>query len=273
MIATISTTLFFVFDNGGTIIDDPFPESLLRLRAQAESGEFSSLPICEEICLLVFDHWEHHNRTYTFPLASHFLQEEVWILRALLTLSEKNVLARADIPLIAPPLLYAYRRAAKTVIAAKPTHRFMASALEKIRRAGGKCCVASNDREFATRAMLGWAGLLDKFDWVVTSEGLSGLAGELVEKPNQRFFELLESTALGDGESTEGRKLIYVGDSEQNDIRVPGQRGYTTVRYINSTNDSSAVWIDATKNTAADYSFTSASEIPDLVDRIIRDLA
>lgn len=258
-----------LFDNGGTLTDDPFEEAIALLRHQRALAGLDGLPAAFEDRFLAL--WSEENDSYSFPFASHFLQEETWIGRALLRLSDSDGAPDpADVPDLAPRILRHYRAAVRRIVAAQPQLPALIGVLKALKARDCIVAVASNDRTFATRALMAWTGYAPYLDAVLVSEEMS-TAAERIEKPDPRFFakaiERLGQRGLAPS------RLIYVGDSEANDVAAPKALGFTTVRYINPNNPKSRSWLDHSQATAADYAYRSIDELPALFDAILDEPA
>lgn len=257
----------FLFDCGGTLIDDPFADALERFRRLWPDSKFASR-LQSDFAAVLSEHWADENAAFSFPLASHFLQEEVWVIRALDRLAAQGMLGSDDIPLLAPSILGLYRECAKAVVSQQPQLPSIRTALRNLKSRDVIVGVASNDRDFATRALLSWSGLSDLVEHVFTSDGLS-TASEMVEKPSRRFFERVEES-IGRSAPKGLTPKVYVGDNERNDVEAPSKLGYITVRYINSRNPASATWLDHRTDTSADYRYNDPAELAPLLDQIAR---
>lgn len=258
-----------LFDNGGTLTDDPFEDTLALLRRERALAGLDGLPATLVDRFLAA--WSEENDGYSFPFASHFLQEETWISRALLRLADsEGAPDPGDVPDLAPRILRRYRAAARRIVAAQPQLPALRRLLEALKARGCVVAVASNDRTFATRALMAWTGYAPFLDAVLVSEEMS-TAAERIEKPDPRFFAKAIDR-LGQRGLAPSR-LIYVGDSEANDVAAPKALGFTTVRYINPNNPKSRTWLDHSQTTAADYAYRSVDELPALFDAIFEERA
>jgi FMN phosphatase YigB (HAD superfamily) len=261
--------IVFLFDNGGTLTDDPFAPALELLREERTLDDLaaSGLPRAAQEQFLAL--WAEENDRFSFPFACHFLQEETWIVRALLRVAGPDgPVDSAVVPELAPRILRRYRTAVRAVLAAQPQHRAIAAIMAQLKAAGCAVAVASNDRAFATRAMMAWTGYAPHLDGVVTSEEMSS-PHERVEKPAAAFFEKAIER-LGAARIVADR-VVYVGDSETNDVATPKAMGLTTVRYINQRNPKTRSWLDHTETTQADYCYRTVGEMPALFAAILRD--
>lgn len=259
-----------VFDNGGTLIFDPFSETVSRIRSTNLYSKV--LSVCSEIdqsmVNRILDQWKVENATFDFPFASHFLQEEVWVTRAL-----TKVLANFDvkfldfIPVLAPALLNEYRKEVRSVIGKQSHIPLIRDSLQALSGQDVVLAVASNDREFATSTMLSWAGLRQYFDFVITSEGLSD-ENSFIQKPSPDFYRLLEDKIYQATGQIFSQK-IHIGDNERNDVEAPAGLGYITVRYVNSNNLADIKWLDHRLHTQADYKYQDPAELKHLLLKIL----
>ena len=162
--------------------------------------------------------WARVNNELNFPFAAHFLQEEAFIWQAILgRIEDVEPAARADLPLVLAELLLAYRSLARRAIAEQAHLPALRAMLADLTGRGVVLGVASNDREYATRALLAWSGLAPSFRFVFTSEGLSRRY-EGAEKPSPVFFEAVKREAgIAPGQD----RCYYVGDDEKRDVETP----------------------------------------------------
>lgn len=265
------TEFLFIFDNGSTLIDDPFQDTLARVEQLVSDCHLANLGLSREALPEIIEAWDRENYGYSFPLASHFLQEEVWVLRALLSLSAQGRIEPGIIPRLSPLLLHSYRNAVIDSIKEQRDYTVVRKCLEFVRSRGAVTGVASNDREFATRAMLSWVDLLDHFDWVFTSEGMSLASQKQIEKPSNEFFTELERIAFPSKHAATKRVKVYIGDSEENDVIAPQRLGYITVRVFNERNNPNAIWLDDPKDTKADYYIYEHGDLMDVITKIYTD--
>ena len=257
------------FDVGGTLIDDPFQDVIKIFREECRGG-FHGLPKDQDDLDAFFAYWRKDNAEFDFPFASHFIQEEVWLIRALMQLNLRNKsLACEAIPIVAPRLLKRYRELAREHIAQQPQLPLLQDTLGWLRDRPVETVAASNDREFATSAMLSWSGLLPHFDHVFTSEGLSRNYLR-AEKPAPEFFNAVLSE-LGPL-STNLATAVYVGDSEARDILPPRALGFTTVRYFNAFARKDLTWLDSSETTVADYAYSSFDELRKIMEKVLGHL-
>jgi FMN phosphatase YigB (HAD superfamily) len=257
------------FDVGGTLIDDPFPDTVRAVAAEIAGGELPfpfPLHFLEEFTHL----WMEENWNYDFPFASHFLQEEVWLARAALKLDDSRQLnRRAQFPTILPLILGRYRALAKEKIAQQPQLEVMQAALRALLDDGHQLGVASNDRDFATRAMLAWARLDAEFNFAFTSEALSQRYPG-AEKPALEFFRAIQSELRS---SNKWRPpFIYVGDSETKDIIPALKEGWMPIRFFNALNMTGAAWIATSHSTVAPVSFDHFADILATIRRAVTQM-
>lgn len=254
-----------LFDNGGTLIDDPFEDAILHLRQERALLGLEGLPA--ELVERFFAAWSEENDSHSFPFASHFIQEETWISRALLRLSDgEGAPDPGDLPDLAPRILRRYRAAVRRMVAAQPQVPSVIAVLQSLKERDCIVGVASNDRTFATRALMAWTGYAPYLDVILVSEEMS-TPGERIEKPDPRFFAKAIERLSQRGPKPS--RMIYVGDSEANDVAAPAALGFTTIRYINPKNPKSRTWLDHSQTTAADHAYRSVEELPALFDTIL----
>ena len=256
-----------LFDNGGTLTDDPFEDAIAMLRQEHALADLDASGLPRGLSDRFLELWSEENDRHSFPFASHFIQEETWIGRALLRLGEAEGAPDAgDVPDLAPRILRRYRAAVRRLVAAQPQVGPLTNVLRMLKERGCAVGVASNDRTFATRALMAWSGYAPYLDFILVSEELS-TASERIEKPDPRFFtKAIER--LGERGVAPSR-LIYVGDSEANDVATPRALGFTTVRYINPNNPKSRTWLDHSQTTAADFAYRSVGDLAALFAAIL----
>lgn len=249
-----------IFDLGGTLIFDPFEQTLQRMavgqyRQKVEAG-LSSNAVDE-----FFNLWREENHNFNFPFASHFFQEEPWITRAAWPSYDRNeVVDKRTFPLWVTDVLATYRTLAMDVIASQPQLPSVREALQEAKTRGYRLSVASNDRYFATSAMLAAADLLRYFDFVATSEGLSfSVPG--AEKPSKLFFEALQARANLQFEST---NTLYIGDDESRDIKSTRGLPIRRIRFFGNKSASKS-WLDNEATTEADFHFATYAELRDMI--------
>jgi FMN phosphatase YigB (HAD superfamily) len=249
-----------IFDLGGTLIFDPFDEVMRR---------FATLPLRRELMEALADdqidkfleQWRIENREYNFPFASHFLQEEPWIARASRTFYRSGAIPdKKSFPLWTAKVLQAYRMAAFEAIREQSHLPELRDALGIAKQMGFRLSVASNDRYFATSAMLEAAGVLDMFDLVATSEELSfDIPG--AEKPSAKFFEALQSRIGLDFETS---NTFYVGDDETRDIISTRNLPIRSIRFFGNKSQSKS-WLDNPGTTAASFAFEKYADLSDII--------
>jgi FMN phosphatase YigB (HAD superfamily) len=260
--------MLVLFDVGGTLINDPFPEALKRIGETTKPADVGLDRSMQTAFGRLLDAWKKENSSYNFPLASHFLQEEIWIIRALRAVFE-DTLDVGDVPIVAARLLTRYRTHVREVVAAQKQIPDICRCMEFLLKQDVAIGVASNDRDFATRSMLSWAGLSGYLQWVFTSEGIS-TPQQQIEKPQELFFQKIEEKIIADKGAITGK--IYVGDHELNDVEIPGRLGYTTIRFFNRLNPADATWLDHRTKTQASYSYDDPAELATLLEEALRKL-
>lgn len=256
-----------LFDLGGTLIDDPFEEVLNALYAEClDGGHYWHIE--KDALADFFNYWHEENLKTDYPFASHFLQEETWSIRALMRLNRtRGVPSTAEIPLLSLIILKRYRELARIQISTQPQLPLLKQIFAWLKSAGVIIGVASNDRKFATETMLVWAGLAEYLDWIFTSEGLSEKYPK-AEKPALEFFHAIFNEIKRP--LTEWHKIIYVGDSEKNDIIPARSFAICTVRYLNKRNLQNASWVDTTLESIADYQCSDREQLLGIFRKILK---
>lgn len=240
-------------DLGGTLIDDPFLPTIDLVKKEVRSRTLS-FPF--ENCFVenFFSSWVEENWHFDFPFASHFLQEEAWPMRAALKVNDAHDLdARTTLPQMLPAILNSYRVHVKKIISCQPQLEMLRTMVKMLKAEGHVIGVASNDREFATRAMLNWACLDKDLDFVFTSEGLSQKYPG-AEKPALKFFHSIRSE-LGRFAGPDA-SIVYIGDSELKDIIPSMELGWTPVRFFNQNEQRAAIWLGTSNTTVAPLSYS-----------------
>lgn len=257
-----------IFDLGGTLIDDPFDVVLHILYAECLKG-CHYWPLEKDDLADFFNYWREENMKIDYPFASHFLQEEIWPIRSLMRLNRaRGVPPAGDIPLISLTILKMYRELARIQISTQSQLPLLREIFTWLKRVGAFIGVASNDREFATRTMLIWAGLAEFPDWVFTSEGLSKKYSK-AEKPAPEFFRAIFDEIKQP--LSEWDHVVYVGDSEKNDILPARSLGLYTVRYLNKRTSQNTLWIDSTMKSVADYQSSDRKQLLSIFRKILKN--
>ncbi len=253
-------------DLGGTLIDDPFCTALKILKQEMRDGSLPC-PFPSRLIDSLFDAWAEENWNYNFPFASHFLQEEVWLARAAFSTNKSNSLELdGHLPAWLPTILRRYREVASQVISKQPQLPFLRATIKRLRNEGHAVGVASNDRAFATSAMLTYAQIKTELNFIYTSEWLSRQHPG-AEKPAAEFFRAICVELEQVGISTS--QLIYVGDSELNDIVPVLKVGWLPVRFFNA-NQPAATWLVTSNSTIARISYGKFEEFSEAIQRGIR---
>jgi FMN phosphatase YigB (HAD superfamily) len=256
-----------LFDLGGTLIDDPFEEVLHMLYAECLEG-CHSLSLEKNDLADFFNYWREENLKTDYPFASHFLQEETWPIRGLMRLNRaRGVPLAAEIPLLSLTILKRYRELARLQISVQPQLPLLKEIFTWLKRVGAVIGVASNDREFATKTMLVWADLAEYLDWVFTSEELSKKYPK-AEKPAPEFFRAIFAEIKRP--LSEWDHVVYVGDSEKNDILPARSLGICTVRYLNKRTPLDTLWIDSTVESVADYQCSDRKQLLSIFRKILK---
>ena len=250
-----------IFDLGGTLIFDPFEDVISRL-AKTPLRERLEAGLQGHVVDTFLKNWKTENANSNFKFASHFLQEDTWISRAAWPMYEVGAIrSRAQFPIWIAEILGLYRLLAVEVIANQGHLKDLRRALAAAQDKKYYLSVASNDRYFAASTMLSAAGILQYFDHVVTSEGLSfRVAG--AEKPSRIFFDAFETST---GLRFNKIDTLYIGDDETRDIKSTADLPIRSCRFFGNPSRSS-VWVDNARITAADLQFANYSELLALIE-------
>ena len=223
-----------VFDLGNTLIADPrkpvvraiAPAAVTALRKHLRGlskGEFTRV-------------WLDADSRITFPFASHFMQEEAFVTAALSGLG----LQREHRALLAPKLLGSYRAQLKKHLHNAGRRSPLRKVLRALRESGRLLVVFSDDRDWATEAMLKWFGIGVFFEgWIFTSEGTG------VAKTDPRVFDFLIARIRRRIPDIRPKEALYIGDDWQRDVDSPKRRGWRAVLYgPHRTRDQTTGWRD-----------------------------
>jgi len=250
-----------IFDLGGTLIFDPYDGTLAKLSARPLRDKLEIIIGRDDVDSFL-GRWRVENSTYNFPFASHFLQEEAWIARAAWPNYSRGSISDVEaFPSWTIEVLQTYRRVALDVIRSQSHLEDLRTALGAARERGYRLSVASNDRYFATAAMLAASDLINLFDFIATSEGLS-FETEGAEKPSAIFFEALQRST---GLPFDQCNTYYIGDDETRDIASTKGLNIRTIRFLGNVSESKS-WLDNRRTTAADFAFANYSEFLQLIN-------
>jgi FMN phosphatase YigB (HAD superfamily) len=254
-------TIHLVFDLGGTLVFDPFDETIARLLRPPLRQKLHAGLIPEVVDDFV-DRWKRENTEFNFRFASHFLQEEVWIARAAWAAYDAGKVVSTKLyPIWSTELLSTYRAVALDVIANQPHLPDLRHALSVAKKRGYVLMVASNDRFFSTIAMLDVAGIRRYFNRVLTSEQLS-FTNAGAEKPSPLFFDTLHKEI---GLQFEVSRIFYLGDDETRDICSIQDLPMRSVRFFGNPSSSKS-WLDNSQNTQAKLSYSNYAELAALIN-------
>ncbi|MDH7498958.1 MAG: HAD family hydrolase [candidate division NC10 bacterium] len=205
-------TIAVVFDQGNTLIMDPFRKILERKKEEfrkrfEEYGISISAPSIVEA-------WTTANNEMDYPHIAHFLQEEPIIQRALARLQIAPRIALS----LGLELLRVYREGYEQVVESDLRTEKVRSVLAQLKARGKRLGVFSNDRA-ATLGMTLQAMQIDScFEYVETSESIG------VEKPDLRVFEhILRCFQLP------AHLVTYVGDDPSRDVEPAKASGLKAV--------------------------------------------
>ncbi len=252
-----------MFDLGDTLIDDPFATVLSSPRFRRDLQTQIRSLTADTACNRFLAAWDMANRSIDFPFASHFLQEPPWIEAAL---QAAELGQGSD---TGPAILSIYRAHVADAIASQAQLPLLRGVFEWLHGSNVTVAVASNDRAFATPAMLRWAGLETFVRRVFVSETLSREFPK-AEKPNVEFF-----TAIAQLEGwmrADLRRVAYIGDSEARDVVPARASGMVTVRYRVKRADGGSGWRDESASTAADYCYDDRADMRAILSRVLQSM-
>lgn len=249
-----------IFDLGGTLISDPF-EGVLKKLSDLPYREMLETAIADGNIDDFLSAWKYENRNHDFPFASHFMQEEFWISRAAWPFYKAGqITSKRLFPVWIANILSTYRAIALEAIEEQTHLPELRTALDTATAKGYTLSVASNDRYFATSAMLSAANILSKFRFTVTSEELSFTVSG-AEKPSPVFFETLLSVM---GINEHNTTVFYLGDDEERDIRGVENTPIIGVRFLGNSS-ASCNWLDLTARTQAPIRFSNYRELNEMI--------
>lgn len=205
-----------VFDNGNTIVFDPFDDLKVNVSKKASeiaSNEFGVLLDTDKF----LTSWSEANKKINFPFASHFIQEEPFIQDGLKAAGVKDDLRS----LLALAILMEYRKQFKALLGKDPRRDEIRESLSELKNRGKHLAVLSNDRDFATRSMMSWIGVTDLFDHFLTSEEIG------IEKPDPEVFTIASEWF---GKTVED--IVYIGDDPERDIVCAHNAGVKVILYV-----------------------------------------
>lgn len=205
-----------VFDNGNTMVFDPFDEIKETVSKSAE--EIARHDYGFQLDTSKFlEAWSEANATIDFPFSSHFSQEEPFVQAGLKAAGVDDSIR----PFLSLSILSEYRKQFREVLKNSSRSVELREVLQTLRQGGKHLAVISNDRDFATRSMMAWMGIHDLFDHFLTSEEIG------VEKPDPKVFAI---AAERFGKSVSD--IIYVGDDPERDVKCGHEAGVKTILYV-----------------------------------------
>lgn len=239
-----------IFDWGNTLVLDPFQAVLPEVVKKTATLAKEKFGITLDTQAFS-NFWSKSNSELDFPNASHFFQEEPFIQQGL-----KGASVPVEIcPLLAPMILSEYRMKFKEVLEKQAKRTIQVNeTLIKLREAGKKLGVLSNDRSFTPRATLKWLKLSDLFELIITSEDM-GLA-----KPDPRVFDIISEKFI-----KPLTDIIYIGDDPVKDIQCAHAAGIKAILHIPPDRDRlSKNWRNYSIST--DQPDATITNFPELLD-------
>jgi HAD superfamily hydrolase (TIGR01549 family) len=208
------TTPVIVFDQGNTLIMDPFLK-VLDLQ-KSKFRETFRLHGVESKFVSFEEAWESANKLVDYPFCSHFNQEEPIVQQALRMLNMPEDIAA----ILGPDLIREYRKGLKQIIAQDPRTLEVKRTLEILVAQGKKLGVFSNDRIIGLGLVLRTMEIISLFQYIETSEALG------IEKPDPRVFQHMISFF-----QTDPQNITYIGDDPVRDIDPAKSMGLKAILY------------------------------------------
>lgn len=205
-----------VFDNGNTIVFDPFDDLKEEVTHKASQIALEKFAVTLDARTFL-SAWDEANDKLNFPFASHFLQEEPFIQAALKAIGVDD----GKRPTLALAILGYYRESFQEHLENDPRRGEIRDTLTELRKRGKHLAVLSNDRDFAARSMFAWLGIEDLFEHFLTSEEIG------VEKPDPEVFKIA-SQRFG----KPIQDIIYVGDDPERDVVCAHNAGAKAILYV-----------------------------------------
>lgn len=203
-----------VFDQGNTLLMDPFP-AVMKLQKSRFQHVCNSRGVVLNIERMISE-WTRSNSRINYPYISHFYQEEPILQDALRNLGIKDDI----VAILALELLIEYRIGLRKVIEIDPRTQEVRKTLEALQGKGKRLGVFSNDRSVALGFILDIMRIRPVFEYIETSESIA------VEKPNPRVFENIIRFF-----DVQPKMVAYVGDDPIKDIEAAKVQGLMTIQY------------------------------------------
>ncbi len=203
-----------VFDQGNTLVMDPFPTIMERQKHRFQARfQQHGITIAGE---RIIHEWTRSNRLVNYPYIGHFYQEEPIIQDTLRHLSIREDIA----VMLGLELLLEYRTGLRDIIASDKRTREVKDTLEQLRARGKRLGVFSNDRMVALGFILEAMNVKPLFEYIETSES-SG-----IEKPDPRVFQHITSFF-----KVQPGLIVYVGDDPVRDIEAAKAAGLAAIQH------------------------------------------
>ncbi|MCX6709639.1 MAG: HAD family hydrolase [Candidatus Woesearchaeota archaeon] len=204
-----------VFDQGNTIVMDPFKNALSKAKKKLErimrrAGVKMSAQRIER-------EWTRSNSAIDFPFSGHFVQEEIFVQDFM----RRAGISSEKIAVLAPLLLSEYRKNYINEVRVQINKRKIKKFLIELKSKGKKIGIFSNDKSIGLNSALESCGIKKYFDYIETSEEFRR------EKPDPAVFRRIEKKM-----GVARKKIVYVGDDPKRDI-IPAKRfGMSAVLYL-----------------------------------------
>ncbi len=203
-----------VFDQGNTLIMDPFADIMKR-----KAGPFTELFKVYGLkydSRRITDAWTLSNRVVNYSFIGHFSQEEPIIQHALRNLNVPPEIAC----FLGPELLREFRNGLRDFIKADRHCQAAGEVLAELKSRGKRLGVFSNDRMIGLAMVLSFMGIENLFEYIETSESTG------MEKPDPGVFvHVLDFFKLSP------RSVLYVGDDPVRDIDTAKSAGLMAALY------------------------------------------
>ena len=240
-----------VFDQGNTLLMDPFP-AVMQLQKSRFQQVCNGHGVAADIERMVSE-WTRSNSRINYPYVGHFYQEEPIVQDALRSLGVRDDIAA----ILGLELLTEYRVGLRKVITADPRTQEVKNTLEALRAKEKRLGVFSNDRSVALGFTLSVMGIKPFFEYIETSESIA------IEKPDPRVFEHIVKFF---GERPD--MVAYVGDDPIKDIEAAKIQGLTAVQYLVDQETYNESWRDYGAKSAKqpDVSIKQFSELLEVIE-------
>jgi HAD superfamily hydrolase (TIGR01549 family) len=244
-------TPVLVFDQGNTLLMDPFP-AVMQLQKSRFQQVCNGHGVAADIERIVSE-WTRANSRINYPYIGHFYQEEPIVQDALRNLGVSDDIAA----ILALELLREYRVGLRKVITVAPRTQEVKNTLEALEAKGKRMGVFSNDRSVALGFVLSIMEIKPFFEYIETSESIA------MEKPDPRVFQHIVRFF-----GVRPEMVAYVGDDPIKDIEAAKIQGLTTIRYLVDQQTYNESWRDygAKSGKQPDVSIQRFSELLEVIE-------